>query len=74
MTIPEPQFYLKDILSKVPTSIYFQARYSFNGPQRVMISTGDKILPADWDPVKKRAISIKKILHIAKSIRFVTNM
>ena len=60
MTIPEPQFYLKDTLSKVPTSIYFQARYSFNGPQRVMISTGDKILPADWDPVKKRAIVSKR--------------
>jgi site-specific recombinase XerD len=60
MTIPEPQFYLKDILSKVPTSIYFQARYSYNGPQRVMISTGDKILPADWDSVKKRAVVSKK--------------
>jgi integrase len=60
MTIPEPQFYLKDILSKTPTSIYFQARYTFNGPQRVMISTGDKILPTDWDPIKKRAIASKK--------------
>src|SRR6202035_725516 len=60
MTIPEPQFYLKDILSKEPTSIYFQARYSYNGPQRVMISTGDKIIPTDWDPVKKRAIASKK--------------
>ncbi len=60
MTIPDPQFYLKDVFSKVPTPIYFQARYSLNGPQRVMISTGDKILPSDWDPVKKRAIASKK--------------
>src|ERR1700694_3485096 len=60
MAIPEPNFYLKNILSKEPTLIYFQSKYSYNGFHRVMISTGDKILPAEWDPVKKRAIAGKK--------------
>ena len=61
----EPRFYLKDVKSKVPTLIYLQAKYSINEdqPQRVMLSTGDKILPVDWDFTKQRAIVSKRNLH-----------
>jgi site-specific recombinase XerD len=55
MAIPEPQFYLKNLTSKEPTLIYMQAKYSFNGFHRVMISTGDKIMVSEWDTKKKRA-------------------
>jgi hypothetical protein len=46
--------------SKEPTLIYMQSKYEYNGTQRVMISTGDKIHPSDWDAIKKRAITNKK--------------
>lgn len=60
MTIPEPRFYLKDPSSSIPTLIYLQAKYSFNGQQRVMLTTGDKILPKEWDFIKQRSISNKR--------------
>lgn len=61
----EARFYLKNIQSTVPTLIYLQAKYSINEdqPQRVMLSTGDKILPGDWDFTKQRAIVSKRNLH-----------
>ena len=65
MLTVDPKFYLKDVKSKEPTLIYLQAKYSLNEnqPQRVMLSTGDKILPIDWDFAKQRAIVSKRNLH-----------
>lgn len=60
MTIPEPKFYLKNLNSVDSTLIYLQAKYSCNGQQRVMLSTGDRILPNEWDLKKQRAIVNKK--------------
>lgn len=62
MFIPEPKFYLKDRNSTDPTLIYMQAKYTADNPQRFMLSTGDKILPAEWDDNKQRAIVSKKTL------------
>jgi integrase len=62
MLIPEPKFYLKDINSNIPTLIYLQAKYTHVIQQRVMLSTGDKILPTDWDYTKQRALISKKNL------------
>ena len=63
MNIPEANFYLKGTKSKGPTLIYLQAKYSINNfPQRVMLSIGDKILPSDWNTIKKRAIVNRKNL------------
>jgi integrase len=60
MLIPEPNFYLKNVNATEPKLIYLQAKYSHQGSQRLMISTGDKILPSRWDSIKKRAITSKK--------------
>lgn len=62
MFIPEPKFYLKDRNSIEPTLIYMQAKYTSNGPQRFMLSVGDKILPTEWDDKKQRAVITKKSL------------
>lgn len=62
MFIPEPKFYLKDRNSTDPTLIYMQAKYTADNPQRFMLSTGDKILPTEWDDNKQRAIVSKKTL------------
>lgn len=62
MNIPEPKFYLKDRNSTNPTLIYLQAKFKFNGEQRVMLTTGDKILPTEWDFEKYRAITNKRSL------------
>lgn len=62
MFIPEPKFYLKDRNSKEPTLIYMQAKYSANLPERFMLSTGNKILPSEWDDSKQRAITSKRVV------------
>lgn len=53
--MPLFNFYLKDIHSTVPTSVYMQSKY--NCYERLMLTTGEKILPAHWDFTKKRAVS-----------------
>ncbi len=60
MFIPEPKFYLKDRNSNDPTLIYMQAKYSGDIPERFMLSTGNKILPTEWDEFKQRAIISKR--------------
>jgi site-specific recombinase XerD len=60
MFIPEPKFYLKDRNSKEPTLIYMQVKYSANIPERLMLSTGNKVLPDEWDDSKQRAIISKR--------------
>ncbi|OSZ82930.1 hypothetical protein CAP35_06620 [Chitinophagaceae bacterium IBVUCB1] len=53
MYIPKTNFYLKNINSQEPTLISLQVK--FNG-HRVFMSTGEKVLPKQWDYVKQRAI------------------
>lgn len=75
MLIPEPRFYLKDCKSKIPTSIYLQARYTINDqPQRVMLSAIDKVLPSEWDPIKQRAIVNKRNLFNAEVNLYLDKM
>jgi len=62
MFIPEPKFYLKDKDAKEPTLIYMQAKYTGNKAERLMLSTGDKVSPSEWDDKKQRAITSKKSL------------
>ncbi len=62
MFIPDPKFYLKDRNATDPTLIYMQAKYSADNSQRFMLSTGNKILPNEWDDSKQRAIITKKTL------------
>lgn len=57
MVVPEPRFYLKSVKATEPTLISLQVK--FNG-ERVFMSTGDKILPAEWDSTKQRALVSKK--------------
>lgn len=58
--VPDPKFYLKDCSSEVPTTIYMQVKYTGTKPERFMLSTGNKILPGEWDDVKQRAILSKR--------------
>jgi hypothetical protein len=57
MVIPEPRFYLKQPNSTEPSLISLQAK--FYG-ERVFMSTGDKVLPSEWDFVRQRALVSKK--------------
>jgi integrase len=76
MIIPEPRFYLKDLKSTVPTLIYLQAKYSLNEqqPQRVMLTSADKILPSEWDGDKQRATISRKNLHAGEINLYLDKM
>lgn len=52
MLIPKTNFYLKNINDLQPTLISLQIK--FNG-HRVFMSTGEKVLPTDWDSIQHRA-------------------
>jgi integrase len=54
MVMPLFNFYLKDVHAKAATSIYMQSKY--NCFERLMLTTGEKILPDHWDATAKRAI------------------
>ena len=54
MVMPLFNFYLKDTRSDSPTCIYMQSKY--NCYERLMLTTGEKILPAHWDFKAKRAV------------------
>lgn len=54
MVMPLFNFYLKDVKAKTATSIYMQSKY--NCFERLMLTTGEKILPEHWDSTTKRAI------------------
>ena len=51
--IPQFNFYLKDIQSKISTPIYLQSKFDY---ERLTLTAGEKILPDHWDFVAKRAI------------------
>lgn len=76
MNIPEPRFYLKDLKSTLPTLIYLQAKYSLNEkqPQRVMLTSADKILPSEWDGNKQRATVNRKNLHAGEINLYLDKM
>lgn len=57
MLIPEPRFYLKLPKATEPTLICLQVKFM---GERVFLSTGDKIHPAEWDFTRQRAIVSKK--------------
>lgn len=57
MIIPQPRFILRDKKSKKPTAIQCHIRYEGH---RIVISTGEKIIPVEWDFGKQRAINSKK--------------
>ena len=59
MYIPEPRFYLKDKNSKDSTLIYLQVKYTSETSQRLMLSTGEKITPSNWNDIKQRAVVLK---------------
>lgn len=59
MQIPKVNFYLKQVSAKEPTLISLQLKFPVD--QRVVLSTGDKILPTEWDFVKQRALVNKKM-------------
>jgi site-specific recombinase XerD len=60
MFIPDPKYYLKDRNSKEPTLIYMQVKFTANIPERLMLSTGNKVLPGEWDDSKQRAVVSKR--------------
>lgn len=58
MQIPKVNFYLKHVGAKEATLISMQIKFPID--QRVVISTGDKIHPEEWDFVKQRAVVNRK--------------
>lgn len=57
MNIPQPRFLLKEPNSKSKTLIYVHIRFS---KERVVYSTGEKVLSIQWDSKRQRAINSKK--------------
>jgi site-specific recombinase XerD len=66
MQVPEPRFYLKAPKSQESTLICMQSKYC---GERVFISTGEKVIPSNWDFNRQRAIVNKKDLSAS-----ITNM
>jgi len=60
MNIPTPHFLLRDPKSNKPTLISCHIRFNND---RIILSVGERILPAEWDPSKQRAINSKKYPH-----------
>jgi len=58
MQIPKVNYYLKHVGAKEPTLISMQIKFPID--QRVVISTGDKIHPDEWDFTKQRAVANRK--------------
>lgn len=52
--IPQFNFYLKDIHSTNSTPIYLQSKFDY---ERLILTAGEKILPAHWDFENKRALA-----------------
>lgn len=57
MLVPEPRFYLKNLKAIEPTLICMQVKYD---GQRVFLSTGDKVLPCEWDFTTQRTKANKR--------------
>ena len=60
MNIPTPHFLLREPKSKKPTLISCHLRFNND---RIILSTGERILPTEWDTAKQRAINSKKYPH-----------
>lgn len=60
MNIPQPRFLLRDPKSTKPTLINCHLRFN---NERLVFSTGEKIIPTEWDSSKQRAINSKKYPH-----------
>lgn len=60
MNIPTPHFLLRDPKRKKATLISCHLRFNND---RIIFSTGERILPAEWDSSKQRAINSKKFPH-----------
>jgi integrase len=60
MNIPTPHFLLREPKSKKPTLISCHLRFN---NERIIFSTGERIIPAEWDSSKQRAINSKKYPH-----------
>lgn len=60
MIIPQPRFILRNKKDTKPTAIQCHIRYERH---RIVMITGEKINPAEWDSSKQRAINSKKYPH-----------
>ena len=60
MIIPQPRFILRDKKDTKPTAIQCHIRFQSH---RIVIATGEKINPHEWDFKKQRATNSKKYLH-----------
>ena len=60
MNIPTPHFLLREPKSKKATLISCHLRFDND---RIILSTGERILPVEWDSSKQRAINSKKYPH-----------
>jgi site-specific recombinase XerD len=60
MVVPKPRFYLKNSVSSELTLIVMQVKYE---GQRGVLSSGNKVLPNDWDIVLQRVKVTKKNLE-----------
>lgn len=65
MQIPKVNFYLKHVGAKEATLISLQLKFPID--QRVVLSTGDKIHPEQWDGVKQRALVNRKMPQNAET-------
>lgn len=60
MNIPQPRFLLRNPKDKKPTPISCHLRFD---NERIIFSTGEIILPTEWDPKRQGAINSKKYPH-----------
>ena len=60
MNVPQPRFLLRDPKINKPTLISCHLRFNNS---RIVFSTGEKIIPCEWDSSKQRAINSKKYPH-----------
>ncbi|HTC01305.1 MAG TPA: site-specific integrase [Ferruginibacter sp.] len=68
MQVPEPRFYLKNPASKEYTLISMQSKYC---GERVFISTGEKVIPSNWDFDRQRVMVNKKDLSASTTNLFL---
>lgn len=71
MQVPEPRFYLKKINTTEPTLISMQVKYC---GQRVFISTGEKVVPSEWDFQRQKVIVSKRDLSASTTNMFLEKM
>lgn len=60
MNIPQPHFLLRDPKDRKATLINCHLRFN---NERIVFSTGERIMPSEWDKKRQRAINSKKYPH-----------